>query len=283
MVRRMRRPDVKPEYDLDIVIPVYGQAELLAKCLASIEATKGALKARVIVVDDCGPQQDELKQVYRSMNGNSAIIRNAKNSGFAYTVNTGVNRGNAPLILILNSDVELQPDCLQQMVSEFKDSKVGIVGPKLIFADNRWQNYGKVQHAGMAVDWLGRFVHINIDWSPEHPKVNKRREMQAVTGACLMISRKAWRGVHANYRSFDDPTTGALNEIYGKGQYEDVELCFATRALDLAVVYQPKATALHYVGASATGAGEGFPTGRNENIFKARCGHLLIWDEWKFL
>lgn len=290
MVRRMRKADVKPEYDLDIVIPVYGQAELLARCLASIEATKGDIKARVIVVDDCGPDREKLNDVYLSFNGHSILkcddsilIYNHKNMGFSYTVNTGVNRGNAPLILILNSDIELQPDCLQQMVREFQNSKVGIVGPKLIFADNRWQNYGKVQHAGLAVNWFGQFVHVNLGWSPEHPKVNKRREMQAVTGACLMISRQAWRGIHANYRSFDDPTTGALNEIYSKGQYEDVELCFAARALDLAVVYQPKATALHYVGASVTGAGEGFPTARNENIFKARCGHLLVFDEWRFL
>lgn len=282
MSRRMKRPN-KPEYDLDIIIPVYGQAELLAKCLSSIEATKGEIKARVIVVDDCGPEQDKLKDVYQSLNGNSTLIRNQQNSGFAYTCNTGVNRGNAPLILLLNSDIELQPGCLQAMMAEFQNRDVGIVGAKLLFGDNRWNNHGKIQHAGMAVNWHGQFVHVNLGWSPEHPKVNERRELQAVTGACLMVRRQVWKLVQANYRQFDDPTTGALNEIYTKGCFEDIELCFAARALDYKVIYQPGAMALHYVGASIMATNESYPMGRNENIFRARCGHLLVWDEWRFL
>lgn len=277
-----RRQKLQPQYDLDIIIPVYGQPELLAKCLASIEATKGDIKARLILVDDCGPEQDKLKVIYQSLNGNSALIRNTQNSGFAYTCNTGVNRGNAPLILLLNSDVELKPDCLWYMVTQFTLDNVGIVGPKLLFGDNRWQHEGKVQHAGIAVNWHGQHIHVNLGWSADHPKVNERREMQAVTGACLMVRRKIWKEIHAQYKSFGDPTTGALNEIYQKGVFEDVELCYATRALGYKVVYQPKAEALHYVGASVTAAGEAYPIQRNELIFKARCGHLLAFDDYKY-
>ena len=277
-----RRQKLAPEYDLDIIIPVYGQSDLLAKCLASIEATKGDIKARLILVDDCGPEQDKLKLVYQSLNGNSTLIRNSQNSGFAYTCNTGVNRGNAPLILLLNSDVELKPGCLQAMVSEFDNPDVGIVGPKLLFGDNRWQHAGKVQHAGIAVNWYGQHIHVNLGWSTDHPKVNQRREMAAVTGACLMIRRKIWKEIHAQYRSFDDPTTGALNEIYTKGCFEDLELCYAVRAVGYKVVYQPQAEALHYVGASVTAAKEAYPIQRNGNIFQARCGHLLAFDEWMY-
>lgn len=281
MAKRKRQP-AKVEYDLDIIIPVYGQADLLAKCLASIEATKGDLKARVILVDDFGPEQEKLNPIYHSMNGSSLVIRNRENSGFARSINNGVNRSNAPLILLLNSDTELQPNCLQEMVAEFENSEVGVVGAKLIFGDNRWQNYGKIQHAGIAVNWLGQHIHVNLGWNPDHPKVNERREMQAVTGACLMIRRKIWRDILANYKSFDDPTTGALNEIYTKGTWEDIELCYATRALGYKVIYQPKASALHYVGASVTGADEAYPAQRNASIFQARCGHLLIWDDWRW-
>ena len=272
-----RRQKLTPEYDLDIVIPVYGQADLLSKCLASID-----VKARVILVDDCGPEQDKLKEVYSGLNGNSTLIRQPQNSGFARTVNTGVNRGNSPLVLLLNSDIELKPGAIQAMIDEFNNPEVGIVGPKLIFGDHRWQQYGKIQHAGMAVNWFGQFIHVNIGWSPEHHKVNQRREMQAVTGACLMIRRKIWKDILAQYKGFGDPTTGALNEIYTKGCYEDIELCFAARGLGYKVIYQPKAEALHYVGASVTGAGEAYPIQRNELIFRARCGHLLQFDEYRW-
>ena len=51
MAKRKNKP-VKEKYDLDIIIPVYGQPVLLAKCLASVEATKKDIKAKIILVDD---------------------------------------------------------------------------------------------------------------------------------------------------------------------------------------------------------------------------------------
>lgn len=279
-----RKARAKEQYDLDIVIPVYGRPDLLQKCLASIEATKGDIKARLILVDDKGPNQDELKAVYHSLNGTSRVIYNRENNGFARTVNTGVSLGSAPLILVLNTDIEFLPGALQAMVNEFDDPAVGAVGPKLLFPPDSYdptRPAGKVQHAGLAVNWRGNIVHVQIGWSADHPAVNERRKMQAVTGACLMTRRQVWQQVVSAYRKAGDPTGGALNEVYGKGTYEDVEYCFAVRSGGHHVIYQPAAVAYHHVGASAEGAG-GYPVSRNEMIFKARCGPLLAWDEWRF-
>lgn len=279
-----RKARTKEQYELDIVIPVYGRPDLLQKCLGSIEATKGDIKARLILVDDKGPNQDELKAVYQSLNGTSRVSYNRENSGFARTVNAGVTLGSAPLILVLNTDIELQPGALQAMVSEFDNPAVGVVGPKLLFPPDSYdptRPAGKVQHAGLAVNWRGNIVHAQIGWSADHPAVNERRKMQAVTGACLMTRRQVWQQVISAYRKAGDPTGGAFNEVYGKGTYEDVEYCFAVRSGGHHVIYQPAAVAYHHVGASAEGAG-GYPVSRNEMIFKARCGPLLAWDEWRF-
>jgi len=48
------------------------------------------------------------------------------------------------------------------------------------------------------------------------------------------------------------------------------------------VVYQPKAVAVHHVGGSIRATGQGFELKRNEMIFRARCGHMLAWDMWRF-
>lgn len=279
--RKARQP--KNENQLDIVIPVYGQSELLQKCLSALnEATQG-VDYRLFVVDDCGPEQEQLSYLYNSLNGTTRILRNAQNSGFARTVNTGVSYGNAPYILILNSDVILQPGAIPAMLKEFEDNDVGIVGCKLIFADGRWGNEGRVQHAGICRNVRGELIHINLGWKADHPKVNERREMQMVTGACMMVRRATWKVVTDEYRRHGDPTKGAFNEVYDKGAFEDVELCLAARAQGYKVIYTPEAEGLHYVGASVTGAGEGFPLGRNALIFGARCGHLVEYDEWKYL
>lgn len=283
MPRRMRRVDSKPISQLDIVIPVYGQAELLQHCIAALPEAAKDTSYRLILVDDCGPEQEQLGQVYQSLNGTSKLFRNKQNSGFARTVNTGVSIGNAPFILLLNSDVILLPGAIPAMLKEFEDSSVGVVGCKLLFADSRWGNEGKVQHAGICQNVQGQLIHINLGWDSGHPKVNQRREMQMLSGACMMTRRETWRKVTAEYRKFGDPTNGAFNEVYEKGCYEDVEYCLAARAQGYKSIYTPSATGLHYVGASITAANEAYPLGRNSMIFMARCGHLVIYDEWKYL
>jgi GT2 family glycosyltransferase len=301
MAKRKHKP-VRIEYALDIIIPVYGQADLLSQCIAALPAAADSIARfdsqhnwllgedspsvilyRLIIVDDCGPEQDQLGQVYRSLNGNSKVIHNRQNSGFAKTVNSGVSQGNAPFILLLNSDCILQPGAIPAMLKAFDDKDVGIVGPKLLFGDNRWNQGGKVQHAGLCRNLQGQLIHINLGWAADHPKVNERREMQMVTGACLMTRREVWGKVLAEYRKYGDPSSGALNEVYDRGGYEDVEYCLAARTQGYKVVYEPEAVGLHYVGASIMASGGQFPIGRNAMIFGARCGHLVEYDEWRYL
>lgn len=282
MAKRKHKP-VKVEYQLDIIIPVYGQADLLSKCIAALPEAANGIPYRLILVDDCGPEQEQLDEVYRSLNGNSKLIRNRQNSGFAKTVNAGVASGVSPFILLLNSDCILQPGAISAMLKEFDDPQVGVVGAKLLFGDSRWQQAGKVQHAGLCRNLQGQLVHVNLGWDANHPKVNERREMQMVTGACLMTRRKVWQGVLAVYRSYGDPTTGAMNEMYGTGYYEDTEYCIAAKAQGYKVIYQPEAVGVHYTGASMMTSKEQNTMQRNSMIFGARCGHLVDYDEWKYL
>lgn len=281
MAKRKQRP-VKDQPQLDIIIPVYGQSALLQKCLEALPEAAGNVTYQVILVDDCGPEQEQLTEVYRGLNGNSRLLKNKVNSGFARSVNNGVATGKAPFILLLNSDCILSSGAIPAMLKEFDDPAAGIAGCKLLFADSRWGNEGRVQHAGIVRNPAGHLVHVNLGWSADHPKVNERREMQMVTGACMMTRRKVWQQVTAEYRKFGDPTLGALNEVYDKGGYEDVEFCLAARAQGYKVIYTPDAVGLHHVGASVTGAKEAFPLNRNAMIFGARCGHLTIYDEWRF-
>lgn len=274
MAKRKRK-----QFDLDIVIPVYGNPELLQKCLDSLEA--GNLRTRLILVDDQGPDQDKLDEVYQSLNGTSRLVRHNENKGFAKTVNDGIKVGLAPLVLILNTDVELEPGAIQVMASVFEDKEVGIVGPKLLFpldSTDPTRPAGKIQHAGLGINFKAQVVHLNISWSSDNPKVNERRELQAVGGACVMFRRKVFKDVLDFYRKGGDPTDGPFNEVYGQGTYEDVEICLVAREQGWKVIYTPDAVGYHHVGASEVT----FPLGRNEHIFKARCGAVIAWDEWRY-
>lgn len=280
MAKRKRRP-AKNQAKLDIIIPVYGQPEMLQNCLDSIKTN---IPHRLILVDDCGPSQDDLSKIYCGLNGTSRVIRNKENQGFPSTVNRGIKQGTSAIVLILNTDIVLQPGAIEAMYKEFDNEAVGIVGAKLVFPkDTPHGPAGKVQHAGLGITFDGEIVHGCIGWSSENPKVNRRLSLQAVAGACMMIRRSVLSEIHKQYQANGDPTRGPLNEVYGRGTYEDIELCFAARALGYEVIYQPEAVGAHYVGASITGNQESYPINRNRMIFQTRCGNMLAWDEWRLL
>lgn len=252
---------------LDIIAPVYGQRALLERCLASLEGTAADVAYRLIVVDDASPE--DMESVYAGLD--ATILRHQQNMGFPRTVNDGVKTGYAPLVLLLNSDIELQPGCIQAMLSNFADPMVGIVGAKLLFRPDSvdpTRPAGKVQHAGIAFDIRGMPVHLMLGWDPKHPKANLRRDdMQAVTGALFMTRRSLWE----KQKGFDTD--------YGKGTFEEIQYCLGVREMGYKIVYEPQAEAYHSVGASAS---DGFPLGANFALFRAKNMKRLNWEEFRF-
>jgi GT2 family glycosyltransferase len=267
--------------------------------LQSLEIAALDVDYQLFLVDDASPDKSAMEVVYNSQNSNTKILQNYQNKGFPATANRGVALGKSPSILILNTDVILQAGAVRAMLNTLwgdqspkgpitpsPDALTGIVAPKLLFPDapNIPPNArGKVQHAGLAINALGRPFHIQNGWDADNPRLDQGRAMQAVTGACLMTRRDIWQTVTRTYQKAGDPSGGAFNEIYGLGTYEDVEYCFAVRGNGYKVVFESAAVGYHHVGASVSQRQEGgYPLGRNHSIFMARCGHLLFWDEWLF-
>lgn len=273
---------------VDVVIPVYGRPDMLTACLAALEETAGSVPMTLTIVDDKGPDQEALEAIYKNeLPTHAKVVRNAQNMGFPFSANVGAAQGNAPLIVFLSTDIEMREGCLQAMMAEMAEHpKTGVVGAKLVFpdvSDDPGKPVGKIQHAGLCVNIQGDVIHANIGWNPGHEKVCERRVLQAVTGGLLMTRREAWNKIHQYYKSVRDQTNGGFNLVYGKGTYEDVEYCIAVRGNNsYDVVYVPEAVAVHHVGASISLDDKGFALGRNAGVFKARCGHLLYWDNWRF-
>jgi GT2 family glycosyltransferase len=269
---------------------------LLRECLQSLEIAALDVDYQLFLVDDASPDKAAMEVIYNSLNSDTKILQNAQNKGFPATVNRGAALGRSPSILFLNSDVMLQSGSVRTMLNTLwgdqapkgpitpsPDALTGVVGAKLLFpdtADISPDARRKVQHAGLAINAQGRPFHIQIGWSADNPRLDQPRAMQAVTGACLMTRRNVWQMVSRVYQQSGDPSGGAFNEIYGLGTYEDIEYCFAARGNNYKVIYEPAAVGYHHVGASVSQRQEGYPLGRNHSIFMARCGHLMIWDEW---
>lgn len=272
--RRSLRKSSEPQVELDVVIPVYGELELLESALLHLESARDDHRLKVWIVDDKSPTSVDLKRLKRLELGfELRVFRNVHNEGFALSANNGASRGTAPLILHLNSDVDLQPGSIDAMMKDFADEKVGVVGARLIFPpDSREKTRpaGRIQHAGVVIGFDGKPFHIHIGWPADHPRANIHREMQMVTGACMMTRRDLWDFLEG------------FSEVYGRGTYEDMEYCVGTRMRGFKVMYQPEALGHHRVGASIVAANSAYPIVQNSMIWRVRCGKWVYWDAWRF-
>ncbi|HNM60009.1 MAG TPA: glycosyltransferase, partial [Nitrospira sp.] len=101
------------------------------------------------------------------------------------------------------------------------------VGSKLLYED------GTIQHAGVAFsrEFLMPY-HMYPGVPADAPFVSRRRELQCVTAACMLIRRQVFAQV------------GGFDEGYKNG-FEDVDLCLKVGEKNWKIVYQPQSTVIH--------------------------------------
>jgi GT2 family glycosyltransferase len=189
------------------------------------EVTHG-VTFEVILVDNAS--SDGTATLLASLGGDVQVIRNAENLGFAVACNQGARAARGRHLVFLNNDTVPLPDWLTPLLAELDtDPSVAVVGSKLLFAD------GTIQHAGVV---FGRELSL-----PYHafyravatlPAVNRRRELQCVTGACMAVRREVFA------------TIGGFDESYRNG-FEDVDFCLQVRERGGRVIYQPQSTLYH--------------------------------------
>ena len=155
--------------------------------------------------------------------------RNTTNLGFAKANNAGARLSESPYLLFLNNDTIVTPGWLSEMVRIARsDRSVGIVGIKQLFPYTN-----TIYHTGIVFAPGGKPEHLYPHLDASLTKVNKQREYQAVTGACLLIERAL----------FDD--CGGFDEEYRNG-YEDIDLCMQVRQRRRKVVCCTSAYIYHY-------------------------------------
>ena len=262
---------------LAIIIPVFNAYEYLYKCLLSLEKACGSVSYRVYVVDNGSKQQD--RKAFWSSNSElvDKLMTFDRPLGFPQANNIGVSAvREEKYLLFLNSDCFMSPNSIEIMVNKLREnSKIGAVGPKLIFpVDGNMGKGGTVQHAGLDFDTQGRPTHTFIGWPTDNPKVNKAGEVDCLTGACL-LTRK----------SLFDKAKG-FDQDYGLGTYEDVSLCLNIRDQGYIIYYEPTAVGEHYVGTSAKENNIQFPLNNNFYLFSHKWGSKIRntpWTLWKRL
>lgn len=214
---------------VSIIIPVFNQYRLLKSCIDSIKRkTTKTISYELVLVDDASTEP-EIKNYLKLFP--TETTTHPQNQGFIKSCMAGAKRAIGEYLLFLNSDTEvITPEWLEHMVGCFeKDEKIGIVGAKLLLANQT------IQHAGMSYQPTQmNFMHDNYGKDRNDPIVCKSKEVEMVTGACLMTPRKVW-----------DEIGGFDSDLKG-GTFEDSILNIEVRAKGYKVWYCAEAELYHF-------------------------------------
>ncbi len=213
-------------YDCSIVIPVWNNAALTKQCLSALAEVTDGVSYEVVVVDN--GSTDGVETFLQNLGGDVQVIRNEQNLGFSKACNQGARAAGGEFLVFLNNDTIPLKGWLSALVEEVRaHADVAVVGSKLLFED------GTIQHAGVAFsrEWFLPY-HMYRGMNAQAACVSRRREMQCVTAACMLVRRT----VFEQAEGFD--------EGYRNG-FEDVDLCLKIKKLQWKVVYQPKSVLYH--------------------------------------
>lgn len=217
---------------ISIIISTKIRADLLRACVGSLDRLR-ELVTELIVVDNGAVGKDMLELLDElRVRPNTTVLRMDVPFNFSRLCNAGANLAKHEFLLFLNDDIEASNNnWLTQMLAYAVRPDVGIVGARLLYPSGDLQHAGIASHfvPGPGHPWIGAPRHV---WEV-NPLVMQSGEVDAVTGACLLIRRSLFWDLNG----FDE---GAFAITLN-----DVDLCLRVRKLGLKVIYAAEAELFH--------------------------------------
>ena len=216
--------------DISIVIPVYNQFAYTYQCLQSIQEHTAGIGFEIIIGDD--HSTDQTADISTRIE-NITIVQNEGDKGFLYNCRTAAAHARGRYILFLNNDTQVQENWLKPLLDIMEaDEKIGLTGSKLIYAD------GTLQEAGGIVWSDGSAWNYGNGKNPEDPEYNYVKDVDYISGACIMIRKDLWKELDG------------FDPAFAPAYYEDTDLAFRVRQAGYRVVYQPLSQVVHFEGIS---------------------------------
>ena len=196
---------------VSVIIPNYEHSDILKTCIDSLFHVNTYNNIEVIIVENNSKEQKTF-DYYETLQKEHRNVKVVKWDGifnFSAINNFGVKYATGDYLLFLNNDTEMiEPDSISEMLGTCMRENVGVVGSKLIYADNT------IQHDGVVIGFAGYARHIfnDIDGIKE-PGFMMRAQVNcdysAATAACMMTKKSLFEEIGG----FDEGFVVACNDI----------------------------------------------------------------------
>lgn len=177
---------------IDAVVVAHGQADVTSRAARSIRSAGGLVQS-LTIVDTAGDP------VVAALCDDAALearlLLRPDNPGYGVAANAGVAVGRAPLVLVANADVWVNPGALEALAKAIDDAPdVACVGPMLLNTD------GSPQDSAFAFPGLGQAVFdlVPLPARLRGSRLNGRlwssgpvRDVGYVLGAFMLMRRRA--------------------------------------------------------------------------------------------
>lgn len=187
---------------ISIIIPNYNGARLLRRNLPSVLSAAKSYPGgtRVIVVDD-GSTDDSVQSLSSEFPEVTPVVHET-NKGFAEAIFTGVISADTELLFLLNSDVELHPNCLELLEPYFDEDSTFSATPLMLDDDGSTN-----RHSWNLRSFQRGYLKL-VDWDlDEARKQRQHRKLLTLysSGGCMLVSRSKFLelgGFHPIFKPF---------------------------------------------------------------------------------
>ncbi len=225
--------------DVAVAIINYNTKDWLRTCLKSVLRAPPLAAFEIIVVDN-GSSDGSIAMVADEF-PNVHLIENAGNLGYAAAANQALRTSHAKYVLVLNTDIEVDPEAIDILVEHadrFED--LGVGGPLLLNSDGSIQMSGRrfpsfidaTIHAFLGLLWPRNpfsVRYLMMDWDRKSD-----RNIDWISGAAMIIRREAAEKINF----FDEQFFMYV---------EDMDFCHRLKRAGWKTYFLPDAKMVHHL------------------------------------
>ena len=210
-----------------LVVPNWNGRELLRANVPSLLAAAQAHGACEVLVVDDGSTDDSVSVLEREFPG-VTLVRHEKNRGFGPACLSGVQAARHPVVVLLNSDVVVEPGFVTPLLEPFSDPGVFAVSPLILDRE------GKVAKVSVNRPYIRRG---ELRWEGADPaKLDSVVASLFPLGGAVALDRARFLEL------------GGFDPLYEPFYYEDVDLGLCAWRRGWKCLVEPRSRVRHDEG-----------------------------------